>query len=139
MLGLVILGAGTTAATAGPFDPTQPPAMTPGQLPPHLRDRVQMPGAAAGAQEEPATPVHEDLRMVIQSGTYHPEVNGSAAFFRDAWYVPGQAVGEADLFGTRRHGADVDYEDGRHYVPVVDHGVEKTRRLPRDLPGEKAK
>lgn len=119
-------------AVAGPAgDPTQPPSLL-----------LQAPAEEAPetAEEEvddddDALPRYRDLRMVL---TEHGEpVGRQSAFFASAWYRIGDQVAQVPLVNIRRYGADIELDGGREYVPVVDHGVEKRRRQPRELPGDK--
>lgn len=54
-------------------------------------------------------------------------INGEPRVVGDQWEA-------ARIRRIRRYGIDLEHEDTTEYVPVVRHGVEKTRRRPEEPP-----
>ena len=142
------LGAGAASAAEAPYDPTAPPMM---ERPAHEDPEAEREAPEArepwARPDEPA-PREEDAEAEEEPGglqmVRHKD-GGMRAGQRTSLidgrtHVEGDEWAGAPLVHIRRYGVNLDTgEDTYRYVPVVGHGVEKTRRLPEEPPRVKGK
>jgi len=133
----VSLGAGPPEEGDVRFDPTAPPMLE--RLAPDApaeRPEEDAPWARADRDDDEVDPAERagGLQMVRHRyGGVRSEQR--TALIDGRKHVAGDEWAGAPLVQVLRYGVSLETDDETYrYVPVVDHGVEKTRRLPEEPP-----